>query len=202
MATVILVGGSEKEAPTHFGERLAREVSVRFERPPQILSCQFAKGDVAEQRASAVQWATFFATHFPESQVQLASQEQFYQQVEAADMIYLHGGKTETLFAALPDLNRSRQAFRDKLVIGTSAGANYLAAAGYSPKGGEFYEGCGMAPVSVLVHYGATSFLSAGQWRDVARRMQVAYGRDVVCLSEGEYIAMEVDDDKSANNPA
>lgn len=194
MTTIILVGGSETKAPTHFGERLAREVGFRFEKAPRILSCQFAKSDPAAQIDSAREWADFFANYIPQSHVEFAIPEEFYHQAEAADIIYLHGGETNNLFTALPDFARSRQVFHGKVVIGASAGANYLAAAGYSPKAQTFYEGCGIAPVSVLVHYGSTRFLSARQWHDIAGRMRTSYGRDVVCLSEGEFVVIEAGD--------
>lgn len=191
MATIILVGGSETAA-TQYGDRLARIVLPHFSTPPRILSCQFAKRDLAAQQDSLQEWQAFFTAYFPDSPVELAEAEQFYEQVRWADIVYLHGGHTATLLEALPDIRQFRRAVAGKMVVGSSAGANYLSAYGYSPNAETVYQGSGLVPVTTLVHYGAAEYMSMRQWRGLGERLANEYSEPVVCLPEGEFLQVNV----------
>lgn len=190
MNTAILVGGDEQSAPTHFGDRLVREIAMRVKQP-KILSCNFAKADEAERSKSTEAWLQWFGEYFPGCKITVADEEEFYEQVAVHDIIYLHGGRTQTLLDALPNFAKSRDAFRDKIVIGSSAGANYLTHGGYSPKGGDYVEGIGLANVSTLIHYGARDKATMDEWRILVRKVEERFHQAVICLSEGEFVVVE-----------
>ena len=85
--------------------------------------------------------------------IEVATEENFIQQVISADVIYFQGGVSLKLLDVLkkyPDLKKSVQG---KIVAGESAGANVLGAFFYSPHANEVYEGLGFVPVKVIPHY-------------------------------------------------
>lgn len=193
MTITILVGGNDLKAPTHFMKRLAREVTVRVE-APKILSCQFAKIGFSRRQESTERWLGVLAEYFPGSEVVEAHEDEFYEQVAWADVVYLHGGRTQALLEALPDFARSRAAFQGKIVIGSSAGANYLSRTYYSPKGKMFGAGIGLVDAAVLVHFGAQAaeFVPSEGWGSVLAQMHERGYESVLCIAEGECVTMSV----------
>lgn len=187
--TAILVGGNDLKAPTYFMERLAREVTARV-KVPKILSCQFSKIGFSGRQESTERWLGVLAKYLPDSEVAEAHEDEFYEQVAWADVVYLHGGRTQTLLEALPDFARSREAFQGKIVIGSSAGANYLSRAYYSPRSKVFGRGIGLVDVAVLVHFGAQAaeFVPPEGWPSVRAQMHDHGETDVLCIAEGEYV--------------
>lgn len=195
MTTAILAGGNELNASTDYMTRLARDIMVRVQQP-KILSCNFAKPNPTGRRESTAIWMSAFKQHFPDSEIIEAKEELFYEQVADADVIYLHGGRTQALFDALPDFARSCEAFRGKVVVGGSAGANYLARLGYSPNHEVFLEGAGFVDVAVLVHYGSADFADGDGWQDILAKVQERAQGDIICLAEGEFVVIEIREER------
>ena len=164
MTTAILAGGNELNASTDYMTRLAQDIMVRVQQP-KILSCNFAKPNPTGRRESTAIWMSAFKQHFPDSEIIEAKEELFYEQVADADVIYLHGGRTQALFDALPDFARSCEAFRGKVVVGGSAGANYLARLGCSPNHEVFLGGLGllMSPCSYITAQPILLMATAGR---------------------------------------
>lgn len=190
MSTVILVGGNDIIAPTHFGERLCREVGMR-QSTPSILSCNFAKEDPVDRQESEKSWLEWFQKFFPDSNVVVAEEHNWKRQVEGASMVYLHGGRTSTLIEVMQKLETTRKMFEGKLVIGSSAGANYLANGGFSPGADDYTQGIGLANVSILVHYGSKEKASLRHWSEIRSSIAEKFGQPVICISEGEFVVIE-----------
>lgn len=123
MTLYILAGGCDRAYP-EFWDRLS-EVVLREVPSPKILSCMFASDEAAVE-ARFEGYKTTFARYFAESDVTLARHDVFYEQIKSSDVIYLHGGRTSRLLEAIPEYNRFRRAVEGKIVIGSSAGANFL----------------------------------------------------------------------------
>jgi peptidase E len=81
-----------------------------------------------------------------------ATRDAFLEQVQQADVIYLHGGRTKKLLEGLKGFSNFGQLFHGKIVAGDSAGANVLATAFYSSTMG-IGEGFGILPIKVICHY-------------------------------------------------
>lgn len=190
MSTVILVGGNDRTAPTHYGERLFREVSMRLSHP-RVLSCNFAKENPVEREQSEQSWLQWLGQLFPDGAVSIAKEGNWKKQAEESDLIYFHGGKTKTLMAAMRELGATRKIFEDKIVVGSSAGANFLVNGGYSPGADEYVQGIGLADVSVLVHYGSSEKASMRRWSEIRSSVAEKFNQPVLCISEGEFVVVE-----------
>lgn len=194
MTKYILAGGCDRLYPD-YGKRLA-EVVLREKRGPVILSCMFSQArDDREQRyAYFDEW---FRKYFGDGVTILHAQEDsFYEQLKEADVLYLHGGTTKMLLDALPDFNEFRDSVEGKTVVGSSAGANYLAKYCYSPSIDETMEGSGILDIGVVVHYGIEKFdetsYTHDMWLSVANKVRSLAGdRPTVLLSEGNFVVFD-----------
>jgi peptidase E len=85
----------------------------------------------------------------------IASEENFLQDCNEADVIYLHGGSTARLMDQLQkySLNDVANALKGKIVAADSAGVNALAVMSYSKTSKEIQAGLGILPFKVVVHY-------------------------------------------------
>jgi len=124
MTTYILAGGNDRTADPTYGDRLAKVVSSLVDEPI-ILSC-FLSWPVEYQHEHWQDYVSWFKEKFGDVEVLEATQDNFYDLAKKANIIYLHGGHTKELLAHLPDFEKSKKAFEGKVVIGSSAGANYL----------------------------------------------------------------------------
>ena len=108
----------------------------------------------------------------------VATQEDFPEQVEKSDIIYLHGGRTIKLADALLKYSNLDELFNGKIVAGDSAGANVLATIYYSPSSDVVGEGFGLLPIKLIPHYSPDlSGKLDGKRKDL----------ETVCLREYEY---------------
>ncbi len=82
----------------------------------------------------------------------VATEDQFVEQIRSSDVIYFHDGHTGKLLDTLKRLPDFREAIQGKIIGGDSAGANVLCAAFYSLRIGAG-EGLGIIPVKILCHY-------------------------------------------------
>jgi peptidase E len=85
--------------------------------------------------------------------VQVATRENFIEEVRAADAIYMRGGSTKKLMAALKEHPEFAEAIKGKVVSGSSAGAYVLATYYYSSSDHVVREGLGIVPIKVICHY-------------------------------------------------
>lgn len=84
----------------------------------------------------------------------LASKENFIEEVNRANVVYLSGGKTLKLLNALKEYPSFNEAISGKVVAGESAGMNVLSKYFYSRTEGGVFEGLGLVSVRVCPHYG------------------------------------------------
>ena len=83
---------------------------------------------------------------------EVATEENFIEQVQNADIVYLHGGATIKLLDTLKQFSDLSAFFSGKTIVGDSAGANVLCAAFYSLKNGPG-EGFGLLLFKIICHY-------------------------------------------------
>lgn len=190
MTKYILAGGCDRLYPD-YGSRLA-EVILREVEKPTILSCMFSQEP--DRRAQKHEhFDEWFVKYFG-SQIKILHEDEssFFQQLNEADVVYLHGGTTRTLLENLPNFKRFKEAVSGKIVIGSSAGANYLSSVCYSPSINQTMEGTGIVDVGVVVHYGIEQFddtkYSYEQWQNAAREVEMkAKDRPTLLLPEGTF---------------
>lgn len=84
----------------------------------------------------------------------VATEAQFEEQIQNADVIYLHGGHTGKLLETLKKFPSFKTLISGKIVAGDSAGTNVLCSVFYSLRMAVVGEGLGIIPIKVLSHYG------------------------------------------------
>jgi hypothetical protein len=197
MTTCILAGGADKKNPSYNTE-LAAEVRKIAPGPLRVLSCFFAEPrEVWEGKvASRTDW---FKTVFgADTQITLAFPDVFAEQIEACDLVYLHGGDDvllETYLNRYPDL---AELWRDKIVIGSSAGANYLAVKYWTCDWRMVRTGSGLSGLNVIPHfesetYGKEDPRGPIDWQAAKAELQAVVGDETVTVvSEGEFTVVTV----------
>ena len=153
MTTYILTGGWDHLYPEYL-KNLAKFI-LQQKRDPRILQCAFAKQENEQSELYEI-FEPLFYQYFGEGiSLENADVDIFLEQLNRADVLYIHGGEMERLLEILPDATIARKLFANKIVIGSSAGAMYLAtkSVGYYNENG-LNDGAGILPVGVLVHYG------------------------------------------------
>lgn len=194
MTTYILAGGGDRRYPEYLTQ-LARVIQTEVAQP-KILSCWFSNpDDVAEE--NFLKYKEYFLSHFASGATFLrAERENFREQVRAADVIYFHGGHTSLLLPAMEQYGDLREAFAGKIVVGSSAGANYLSTVGYSPRARSAETGSGLTNLVTVVHYGSKGFgelmFRPEFWQEAVKSVCQKSGKDnVVVLPEGTFVVVK-----------
>lgn len=86
----------------------------------------------------------------------IANEHNFVQQVQKADIVIFSGGTSYKLIATIKKQGVNlKELFKNKIIAGSSAGANMLSEWFYGHGAGEVGEGLGILPITVYVHYKA-----------------------------------------------
>ena len=85
-------------------------------------------------------------------ETKMASKENFSEEIEEADVIYLRGGDTELLLTELREVD-FKDLIEGKVVAGSSAGAYALVKYFYNNDNTTLKEGLGILNVKVFCHY-------------------------------------------------
>ncbi|OGG47405.1 hypothetical protein A3D66_00135 [Candidatus Kaiserbacteria bacterium RIFCSPHIGHO2_02_FULL_50_9] len=193
MATkYILVGGYPTKTPDG-GKAFAEELVKGFDEPVKILDCIFARPKDNWDKAYN-EYREFFKAHLPgkKKEIILADPDTFAKQVTWADAIYLRGGETELLIAALNKNEEWRQKLDGKTLAGSSAGADAIAKYYYGLDSLQVHEGLGLLPVKVLVHYRSDYNAPNVDWNKAYSELN-NYQEDLplIALKEGEFKVIE-----------
>jgi peptidase E len=189
--TYILAGGEDLKVPG-YGERICKEMLNHADRP-KILSCFFSAPE-AEWETKYQRWKSFFANYLGNFTLDYAKKDTFLKQVDAADVIYLHGGDTKLLLDSLPPVDTLKERFKGKLVIGSSAGANVLATNYWSSSRAVPNRGLGLVNANIMVHYGTLNHeklprTPAGWEREEAEFQSFIGDGKITRIPEGTYIS-------------
>lgn len=82
---------------------------------------------------------------------EVATEDQFIEQIQRSDIIYFHGGHTGKLLETLKKLPDFKETIQGKIVGADSAGVNVLCVVFYSLRMG-VGEGLGIVPIKVICH--------------------------------------------------
>ncbi|HKR81381.1 MAG TPA: Type 1 glutamine amidotransferase-like domain-containing protein [Candidatus Saccharimonadales bacterium] len=194
--TFILAGGNDRKSPD-YGLRLSQEIAKHVTNP-KILSCFYSWPEESwEQKAE--DWQSWFSNNFNwPFTYDYARADSLLEQMDAADVIYFHGGDTNLLFEHLPPVEKLKKHFQDKVIIGSSAGANMLSKYFWSSKRAAFGEGLGILDINIMVHYGAPDHegfkRTPEDWqREEAEFQEHIGGRTITHLPEGQFVIIEQD---------
>jgi peptidase E len=88
-----------------------------------------------------------------ELKIEKAKIDKFESQIESSDLIFINGGMKGCLKEELLKLGDLKVMFRDKVVVGISAGANMMSKYYYSSMAGGIREGISLLPIKLFTHY-------------------------------------------------
>lgn len=83
----------------------------------------------------------------------LASENDFENQLQEANGVYIHGGNTPTLLAVLRNYPTLADKFSNKTIAGSSAGAYALATLSAAHTDEHIREGLGILPIRLVCHF-------------------------------------------------
>lgn len=191
--TYILAGGNDRQY-SDYGKRLGQEI-VKHSARPKILSCFFSQPEDTWVEKTK-DWNSWFADNLSQPfSYDYTRQETLLDQIDAADVVYFHGGITDLLLAKLPDAKTMKQHFAGKMIIGSSAGSNMLSRHFWSSSKGIYGEGKGVLDLSVMVHYGATivgdNQRTTEEWAQQEQTFASMVNMPITHLPEGRYIVIK-----------
>ncbi len=193
MTMYILAGGGDSSYPEYMTQ-LSRVVHAEVARP-KILSCGFSSEDSQAEEKFLKRKELFEEKFGGIAEFVMAKKDGFIEQVRAADVVYFHGGSTRSLVDAMQAYPAIEREFIGKIVIGSSAGANYLSSCGFSPSISAVGQSGGIVDIAVVVHYGSSGFngmaFNIDYWQHAAEAVRNASGkREVLLLPEGTFIVI------------
>lgn len=194
VTTYILAGGNDRST-AGYGERLSGEIA-RNVTNPTILSCFFSY-PAEEWEAKAQDWQPWFADYFgSDVRYDYARKETFLEQIDQADVIYLHGGDTRLLFDTLPSADALKEHFKGKVIVGSSAGANVLSKNYWSSKRAVPARGLGIVNSNIMVHYGGLQHEGLTRVPDDWKREEAAFQKfigdeQITRLPEGQFVLVQ-----------
>ena len=74
-------------------------------------------------------------------------------QILESDVIYIIGGENKPLINKLKNIKDLKDLFKDKVIVGSSAGAYALSTYYYSHEAKGIFDGLGILPIKTLAHY-------------------------------------------------
>lgn len=191
--TYILAGGYDRNYPD-FASRLYDEIT-KHANDLKLLSCFFSQQE-GSWREKAEDWKEWYAKNFPTPiNYDYARKDDFLHQIDLATVIFFHGGDTKLLLKNLPDTETLKKHFNNKIIVGSSAGANMLSEHYWSSTRGEYGEGRGLVDMNVMVHYGAKevdgNIRTLEDWKTEEKLFANMVRGQVSHLPEGQFVVVQ-----------
>ncbi len=197
MTKYILAGGNDRDH-IDYGHNLAAEIYRTVTRPVRILSCFFSSQELEWQIKSGDFEAWFREYLGKDITYEVARFEDFVEQVKVSDVVYLHGGDNVLLLDVLQSISGLPDGFAGKVIVGSSAGANYLSKKYWTRGKSAVETGAGVLNVGVMAHYGSrddgTSDGKPIDWELAEQSLREELGSmaPILEIREGEFVVIEV----------
>ena len=185
---IVLSGGyyyKAKDGGKDFCETIAR---LCGKQNPVILDCLFARSDDGTERFNVD--CNFFKTFIPESKI-LFADDDFIDQAHSSDVIFFQGGSPRMLIDKLNTFIGFEQAISDKVLVGSSGGADALVRH-YAVLKKMRYDGEGLGILNIKFiphwHSNETEFEHVN-WESLKQKIEMyKESIPVVCLEDGQYL--------------
>lgn len=191
MTKYILVGGYIHKAQDG-GKAFCEEIVKDFtHKPVKILDCIFARPrDAWEETLKKDE--LFFSQYVADFTFEMADPDKFTEQVENSDVIFFQGGVPHQLMSILSRNEGWGKKLTDKVVAGTSGGADTLCRYYGVGKTLNIGKGLNLLPIKFIPHW--KSDYGQGleiDWDNLLKNLQ-NYKEDleIITLAEGEFKIM------------
>jgi hypothetical protein len=198
MTKYILAGGADRKFKG-YGENLATEIFKAVNQPIHFLSCFFAepREEWESKFADRLDW---FRQNFGKNgRYELAFPDRFIDQLKASNVVYIHGGDDDLLTYRLSQFKDLERLFEGKVVVGSSAGADWLSSNFWTCDWREVRRGSGLTGLNIIPHfeseeYGMSDPRGPINWKQANTELQttIGAGKAVTLLREGEFIVVEL----------
>ena len=150
----ILYGGFDPQEASPDNLEFSKEVLREAPENANVLIVPFAKETdrilPTRERVSAELNAAKWQRHI---RIEGATEKDFMQQINAADVIYFQGGSSSKLLNVLKKYPDLEQSLKGKIIGGDSGGGNVLCKFFYSSKTDTINEGLGILPLKMIPHF-------------------------------------------------
>lgn len=123
----------------------------------------------------------------------LASKDKFLNQLVKSDVLYLRGGDGHIIRDVLSKYDDLGSLFQNKIMAGSSAGANVLAKYYYDQDTGRIEEGLGILPVKTICHYGDGNMYGRSFEKELADLTDLEGNLETIVLKETQFVVREIE---------
>ena len=196
MNRFILIGGCQEKADL---TALSKTIFADNNSPVNFLVCLFARNpNLWDWNSVFSENKVFFSALSQERKIDfvLANEHDFITQVETADIVYFSGGDSIPLYSALARIGNEWIAkIKNKIIIGTSAGADLLSKYNYDFQQEALADGMGLVPIKTIVHYGEREGYYINTDWDYIFTLLNDYSENLPLypLREGEFIVLNLE---------
>ena len=193
MTKYILVGGRVHGAEDG-GKSFVYQLVKGIHHKPKILICLFAvEKELWQERFKGDQ--EFFGKFLTDFELELADENKFSEQVKNNDILFIRGGYTQSLMELLTKNISWIKELNEKVVAGTSAGAEAIAKYYFVTKTKRNGDGLGLLPLKFIPHWKSAYFDDESlniDWDKIYTDFK-NYKEDLelVVLKEGEFKVFE-----------
>lgn len=153
MTKYVLHGGSSNvDHPDN--DSFFREMTLGMEGKTNILLNYFSRKDDEIEKCAGQDKERFLRTSENSDIVfEVATRENFVEQLQLADGMYMRGGETKKLVADLSGIENIQELFKNKTIGGSSAGVYVLAKYYWENDIDELGSGLGVFNIKAFCHY-------------------------------------------------
>ncbi|HUX35952.1 MAG TPA: Type 1 glutamine amidotransferase-like domain-containing protein [Candidatus Paceibacterota bacterium] len=189
MTKIILHGGFTRE-DNELNRAYYREITKSLKDSDTVLVVLFAREK--EEWADLLQDETrkLAASTGARLKIELASENNFMEQVKQASAIVIRGGDTLKLIEIIKQYPDFAEAIKGKVVAGSSAGAYLFSKYYHSGSEDKVFEGLGILPIRIICHYDSKKFETRGN--PLEKLKQYPENLELVILKDYEWRVFEV----------
>ena len=165
-----------------------KEFTKDLEDGDHVLFIGFARPEGAErQNTFERDKAWIIESTDKEIIVENAQSDIFPEQVKKAKAVFVTGGDTQKLHEEIEKFSGFIDALEGKVYAGSSAGAQILSTKYFGCQKDAFFDGMGVFPFSLMVHYGAIEKFN-GSDENLDLLKEKSGDAEVIALKENEWI--------------
>lgn len=189
MIKFILIGGHIQKAKDEgraFCDELVKDAKGK---QIKILDCLFARPQ-HEWDTKFQDDKNFFQKYLQNFEIELATPENFLEQIKKSDIIFFQGGVPHQLMSIIATTGDWIKELDGKILVGSSGGADAICKYYGVGKTSNIGEGLGLLPIKFIPHWKSDYALGVViNWNELFDKLK-KYKEDlkIVTLGEGEFI--------------